>query len=87
MCLQDLQSHVYGNPHSLHGELLAERGSSMAEAEARRLTLGMCNAPPGEYVCIFTSGATGMLACRSCLCVHFAIAHVLSQSAFAHYLA
>lgn len=58
--LQDLHSHVYGNPHSLHGELLGEPGSSAAESEARRLTLDMCNAPPGEYVCIFTSGATGV---------------------------
>lgn len=43
----------------MHGELLGEGGSSAAEEEARRLTLGMCHAPPGEYACVFTSGATG----------------------------
>ena len=65
--MQDLKSHVYGNPHSLHGQMLGEVGSTSAEADARRLTLDMCNAPPGEYVCIFTSGATGESAHAICM--------------------
>ncbi|KAK9787728.1 hypothetical protein WJX73_008150 [Symbiochloris irregularis] len=56
---KDLEAHVYGNPHSLHGELLGEWGSGAAEAEARRLTLQMCSASAQDYVCIFTAGATG----------------------------
>ena len=50
---------MYSNPHSMHGELLGERSSIGAELEARRLVLDMCHAPADEYVCIFTSGATG----------------------------
>lgn len=57
--VQDLEAHVYGNPHSLHGELLGEWGSGAAETEARRLTMQMCSASAQDYVCIFTAGATG----------------------------
>lgn len=56
--VQDLESHLFGNPHSQHG-WSGNEGSATAVAEARRLTLQMCNAPVGDYECIFTSGATG----------------------------
>ena len=56
--VQDLASHLFGNPHSQHG-WSGNEGSAQAVAEARQLTLQMCNAPLGEYECIFTSGATG----------------------------
>ena len=52
---------MYTNPHSQHGDMLGERSSTAADAEARRLVLDMCHAPAEEYVCIFTSGATGMV--------------------------
>ena len=57
--VQDMQSHVYGNPHSLQSWAPME-GSAQAVAEARRLTLEMCNASAADYECIFTSGATGV---------------------------
>ena len=57
--LQDLESHLFGNPHSQHG-WSGNEGSAQAVAEARQQTLQMCNAPLGEYECIFTSGATGI---------------------------
>ncbi|DBA86842.1 TPA: hypothetical protein ACH3X2_005421 [Trebouxia sp. C0005] len=57
---QDLASHLFGNPHSQHG-WSGNEGSAQAVAEARQLTLQMCNAPLGEYECVFTSGATGAL--------------------------
>lgn len=56
--MQDLESHLFGNPHSQHG-WSGNEGSATAVAEARQLTLQMCNAPIGEYECVFTSGATG----------------------------
>lgn len=56
--VQDLESHLFGNPHSQHG-WSGNEGSATAVAEARQLTLDMCNAPLGQYECIFTSGATG----------------------------
>jgi hypothetical protein len=58
--VQDLASHLFGNPHSQHG-WSGNEGSAQAVAEARQLTLQMCNAPLGEYECVFTSGATGAL--------------------------
>ncbi len=58
--VQDLASHLFGNPHSQHG-WSGNEGSAQAVAEARHLTLQMCNAPLGEYECVFTSGATGAL--------------------------
>ena len=56
--MQDLESHLFGNPHSQHG-WSGNEGAATAVAEARQLTLQMCNAPVGEYECVFTSGATG----------------------------
>lgn len=55
---QDLESHLFGNPHSQHG-WSGNVGSAAAVATARKLTLEMCNAPLGEYECVFTAGATG----------------------------
>ena len=55
---QDLESHLFGNPHSQHG-WSGNVGSAAAVAEARQLTLEMCHAPLGEYECVFTAGATG----------------------------
>lgn len=63
--VQDLASHLFGNPHSQHGWSGSE-GSAQAVAEARQLTLQMCNAPLGEYECVFTSGATGALHSADC---------------------
>ncbi len=60
--MQDLETHLFGNPHSQHG-WSGNEGSAQAVAEARQLTLEMCNAPLGEYECIFTSGATGVFHC------------------------
>ena len=57
--VQDLASNLFGNPHSQHG-WSGNEGSAQAVAEARQLTLQMCNAPLGEYECVFTSGATGV---------------------------
>lgn len=59
LAMQDMAGSLYSNPHSLHGDLLGDRSSMAAEQEARRLVLAMCNAPPEQYTCIFTSGATG----------------------------
>ena len=63
--VQDLTSHLFGNPHSQHG-WSGNEGSAQAVAEARQLTLQMCNAPLGEYECIFTSGATGAQHGHAC---------------------
>lgn len=57
---QDFGSHLFGNPHSQHG-WSGNVGSATAVAEARQLTLQMCNAPLGKYECVFTAGATGAL--------------------------
>ena len=54
--MQDLATTVIGNPHSPWG---GPGGYAAVDAEARQATLQLCNAPPGEYVVIFTSGATG----------------------------
>lgn len=55
--LQAFKTGVFGNPHSQHNGLL---DAAATEDEARKLTLGMCNASAAEYECIFTSGATGI---------------------------
>ena len=47
---------MLGNPHSKWG---GPAGYSALDAAARQATLDMCGAPPGEYECIFTSGASG----------------------------
>ncbi len=47
---------VLGNPHSKWG---GPAGYSALDAAARQATLDMCGALPGEYECVFTSGATG----------------------------
>jgi hypothetical protein len=59
---QDLKSHMYSNPHSMHSMHNGADCSSDREVEARRLTLQMCNASESDYVCVFTSGATGHYA-------------------------
>ncbi|EPS65546.1 molybdenum cofactor sulfurase, partial [Genlisea aurea] len=54
----DLSRTLHGNPHS------QSNCSSTARdfiGEARRQVLRFFNAPPGEYTCIFTSGATAAL--------------------------
>ncbi|KAK9807865.1 hypothetical protein WJX72_011591 [[Myrmecia] bisecta] len=58
--MQDYMVNMYSNPHSQHAGF-GERGSADAEADARAMTLAMCNASPAEYECIFTSGATAAL--------------------------
>eukprot|EP00887_Chlorella_sp_A99_P004517 scaffold34.g4517.t1 len=55
-----LSTRLYGNPHSEAGWGEADAAAAAA-AEARRLTLAMCNARPDEYECIFTAGATAAL--------------------------
>ena len=59
---QDLCGDLVSNPHSqpAGGAEDPDGLGSAAAAEARAATLALCNAPPGEYVCVFTSGATGM---------------------------
>lgn len=56
--LDDFSSNLYGNPHS-------QSDSSMRSSDAvetvRQQVLEFCNAPSGEYVCVFTSGATSAL--------------------------
>ncbi|KAG0579095.1 hypothetical protein KC19_4G072700 [Ceratodon purpureus] len=56
--LQDFSSNLYGNPHS-------QSDSSMRSSDAveyvRQQVLAFCNAPLGEYRCVFTSGATSAL--------------------------
>ena len=47
---------MLGNPHSKWG---GPAGFSAIDAAARQVTLDMCGAAPGEYECVFTSGATG----------------------------
>ncbi|KAG8653142.1 molybdenum cofactor sulfurase isoform X2 [Manihot esculenta] len=55
---KDLNSRVYGNPHSQ-----SEASSATLEIvrEARQQVLDYCNASPKDYKCIFTSGATAAL--------------------------
>eukprot|EP00191_Tetraselmis_sp_GSL018_P012605 CAMPEP_0177601416 /NCGR_PEP_ID=MMETSP0419_2-20121207/14247_1 /TAXON_ID=582737 /ORGANISM="Tetraselmis sp., Strain GSL018" /LENGTH=890 /DNA_ID=CAMNT_0019094679 /DNA_START=231 /DNA_END=2904 /DNA_ORIENTATION=- len=55
---EELSSTATGNPHSQHEHLLGGVGPV---ARARDLVLGLCNAPPGEYSCVLTSGATAGL--------------------------
>ena len=57
--MQDLEGQLYTNPHSGHAAWGSDISAMDCEAEARALTLAMCNAPAEEYECIFTSGATG----------------------------
>ncbi|KAL5731571.1 molybdenum cofactor sulfurtransferase [Ranunculus cassubicifolius] len=56
--LKDLNSNVYGNPHSQ-----SDSGSATSEIvrAARQQVLDYCNASPNDYKCIFTSGATSAL--------------------------
>ena len=58
---QDLCEDLFSNPHSQPngGAEDPDGPGGAAAAEARAATLALCNAPPGEYVCLFTSGATG----------------------------
>ncbi|KAL0363026.1 UNVERIFIED_CONTAM: Molybdenum cofactor sulfurase [Sesamum calycinum] len=55
---KDLNSTLYGNPHSQSNCSLT---TGDIVGEARRQTLSFFNASPGEYKCIFTSGATAAL--------------------------
>ena len=48
---------MFGNPHTEAGG--GSDTSTSAAQEARASTLAMCRAPPQDYTCIFTSGATG----------------------------
>lgn len=62
MCVygQDLNGELYSNPHSGHVAWRGDASSAAVDAEARALTLEMCNASPEDYECIFVSGATGI---------------------------
>ncbi|KAK4439592.1 Molybdenum cofactor sulfurase [Sesamum alatum] len=55
---KDLNSTLYGNPHSQSNCSLT---TGDIVGEARRQILSFFNASPGEYKCIFTSGATAAL--------------------------
>ncbi|PIN09781.1 Molybdenum cofactor sulfurase [Handroanthus impetiginosus] len=55
---KDLSSTLYGNPHSQSNCSLT---TNDIVGEARRQILSFFNASPGEYKCIFTSGATAAL--------------------------
>ncbi|KAG8386614.1 hypothetical protein BUALT_Bualt03G0166800 [Buddleja alternifolia] len=55
---KDLNSNLYGNPHSQSNCSLT---TSDIVGDARRQVLNYFNASPGEYKCIFTSGATAAL--------------------------
>lgn len=59
--LQDLCADLLCNPHSTEGDGDSDwaGAGAGAAADARAATLALCNAPPEEYVCVFTSGATG----------------------------
>ncbi|XP_073149560.1 molybdenum cofactor sulfurase isoform X2 [Henckelia pumila] len=56
--LKDFNSTLYGNPHSQNNCSLT---TSDIVSEARRQVLDFFNASPGEYKCVFTSGATAAL--------------------------
>lgn len=56
--LQDFSSNLYGNPHSQSDSSMR---SSDAVESVRQQVLALCNASPGEYMCVFTSGATSAL--------------------------
>lgn len=53
-----LTSHVFGNPHSNNP---TSQAMTCLIDEARRYVLEYFNAPPGEYVVIFTPNASGAL--------------------------
>jgi molybdenum cofactor sulfurtransferase len=53
-----LQDHVYGNPHSSNPTSMA---STRLVEQARTSVLEFFNAPPEEYVVIFTANASGAL--------------------------
>jgi selenocysteine lyase/cysteine desulfurase len=53
-----LRRRVLGNPHSESAPSLA---STESLEEARSLTLGFFNAPPGEYEVVFTPNASGAM--------------------------
>ncbi|CAH9115320.1 unnamed protein product [Cuscuta epithymum] len=55
---KELNSTVYGNPHS---QSSCSMSSNDRVQEARQQVLEFFNAPPLEYSCIFTSGATAAL--------------------------
>ncbi|KAL6546984.1 Molybdenum cofactor sulfurase [Orobanche minor] len=55
---KDLNSTLYGNPHSQSNCSLM---TNDIMGEARQQVLSFFNASPGEYKCIFTSGATASL--------------------------
>ncbi|GAA0147305.1 hypothetical protein LIER_07040 [Lithospermum erythrorhizon] len=52
---KDLNSNVFGNPHSQSNSSLA---TTDCIEEARQQVLNFFNASPREYYCVFTSGAT-----------------------------
>ncbi|CAK9203239.1 unnamed protein product [Sphagnum troendelagicum] len=56
--LDDLSANLYCNPHSQSDSSI--RTSDKVEL-ARLQVLALCNAPPGEYTCVFTAGATSAL--------------------------
>ncbi|CAK9863850.1 unnamed protein product [Sphagnum jensenii] len=56
--LDDLSANLYSNPHSQSDSSI--RTSDKVEL-ARLQVLALCNAPPGEYTCVFTAGATSAL--------------------------
>nr|GLL38252.1 molybdenum cofactor sulfurase [Ipomoea trifida] len=56
--LKQLNSTVYGNPHS---QSSCSMSSSDCVQKARQQVLDFFNASPREYSCIFTSGATAAL--------------------------
>jgi selenocysteine lyase/cysteine desulfurase len=56
--LRIVRHGVYGNPHSVNPTSSA---STALVDRARAAVLRWFNAPPGEYVCIFTPNATGAL--------------------------
>ncbi|TMW58031.1 hypothetical protein Poli38472_013505 [Pythium oligandrum] len=59
---QELQSGMYGNPHSDTSAVLgAEDSMSFNIAAMRRRVLAFCNASEEEYAVVFTSGATAGL--------------------------
>ncbi|MCS7009880.1 MAG: aminotransferase class V-fold PLP-dependent enzyme [Anaerolineales bacterium] len=53
-----LKNHVFGNPHSTNPTSLA--ATALVES-ARESVLRYFNASPDEYVCVFTSNASGAL--------------------------
>ncbi|KZV31597.1 molybdenum cofactor sulfurase-like [Dorcoceras hygrometricum] len=55
---RDFNSTLYGNPHSQNNSSLM---TSDIVGEARLQVLDFFNASPGEYKCVFTSGATAAL--------------------------